>query len=376
MECLPLGLGPDYPILELPDLQGRHPAELNYFEYASLCRKFERLCTDSLLKQQEKSGSWVVTNDISEGPQLEKLQKAGYRTMTLVHVDVAQFVNTLYLKDRIPTHFLTAGWRVLREIGVTALIPDLIHLIFEKQEAAYRFSDAIVVPTSKMKAIILQCYPDLDPAKIHVVPWGDPSALFYDQPLSPTEMDQWRHSQKIAPNDFLVLTLSRISPEKGIDRLLRGLIELEKIQGAEASRIHVRIAGDAAYMDGPRTKKLLLNLIEKLQWIDVQWLGYLTGKEKTVAFRACDLYAFCSYHESYGLTLAEAQSQGCTCLVSQEVAANGVKGDEIYPVDASDPKAVASLLKNLLSRKKRSTQTPQTPFKIASDRLLEIMTLN
>ncbi len=374
LNCVPLGLGPDYPGLSLKELEGRHPAALNYFEYARLCRSFERVSTDYLLQQPKEANAWVVMNDLSEGPDISRLRAHGFRTMTLVHVDVVQFVNTLYLKNQFHLATLTSGWRVLREVGLTRFVPDIIHLIFEKQERAYLNSDAVVVPSAPMKAIILQCYPEIDPAKIHVVPWGDPSSLFCGEDPTQERILAWREKEGVGDDDFLILTLSRISPEKGIDRLIRGLIALEVTQGESARRIKVRIAGDAAYMDGPKTKRELERLIASLRWIEVKFIGYLTGLEKRTAFQAADLYAFCSYHESYGLTLAEAKSEGCRCLVSREVAAIGELSGQILAVEANEPQAVAS---GILSSMKDSRFDQRTPmretFDKAAERLVEIM---
>ena len=59
----------------------------------------------------------------------------------------------------------------------------MLHLIWEKQEASVRYSRGLIVPSERMKEVLLREYPGIDPGKFHVLPWGA-----WDDPAPPEEV--------------------------------------------------------------------------------------------------------------------------------------------------------------------------------------------
>lgn len=377
-----LAPGPAYPTLQnwaatqtgLPgfDFRKNHPASLGYFQYARFCRLFESIATKMLLSRNPRPGHWVLVNDLCESPNISALRAAGYGVITLVHVDVVDFTSRLYLRGAVSPRGLVAGWNAVSTLRLSALLPDIARLIFEKQEAAYKYSHFIIVPSATMKTTIHKCYPKVDEARIAVIPWGNPN-LQKPQKPTPKDIRAWKESSGIDEKDFVLLTLSRISPEKGIDRALEALLKLEETSPELAAKTHLVIAGDAAYMDGPRTLRKLKALAGKLRHARVKFTGHLAGSAKSCAFAASNLYLFLSRHESYGLTLSEAQSYGLPALVSREVEKRLGADGAAQGVDTS-PAALALELARCIRANKSSTEPLTAPklFHHAATQILEL----
>jgi hypothetical protein len=168
-------------------------------EYTRFCHRFRKLATNRILAE-DPAHTVVLANDISEGPDFELLTRHGYRVFTIWHIDVLAFVTRMYLRGWVNPEPL-ARW-------MTPFEPWLrgpLRLVFTNQHACVRSSTGHIVMTESMKRRILDCYPETNPAKIHVVPWGTPEA----------GGEGTRH----AAAKPVVLTLSRIAPEKGQHRL-------------------------------------------------------------------------------------------------------------------------------------------------------------
>src|SRR5439155_17510207 len=92
-------------------------------------------------------------------------------------------------------------------------LPDVLKLVFHKQADCVRHSRQLIVPSAPMKEVIQRCYPDCDAGKIAVLPWGNVAARPAVAP----------YRDGVGDDEFVIMTLSRLSPEKGIERLLAAL---------------------------------------------------------------------------------------------------------------------------------------------------------
>jgi glycosyltransferase involved in cell wall biosynthesis len=144
------------------------------------------------------------------------------------------------------------------------------------------------------------------------------------------------------PRDAQVLlTLSRISPEKGQDLLLESLLDLSPKKGD--APLWLFICGDAAFMQGRRFLDKLRRLGPRLRDVRVVFPGHVTGDRKRAFFALADLYVFPSRHESYGLTLMEALAAGLPAVCLDSLGARDivredfgviVRPDELRPTIA------------------------------------------
>jgi glycosyltransferase involved in cell wall biosynthesis len=296
--------------------------DLSELEYARFCREFEWATTTEILKHDPQQ-CVVLCNDISEGPNFSTLSERGYRVVTIFHVDVVEYFTRFYLRGWIrPETAARFQW--------FSVMPDVLKLVFEKQYQCVRHSARIVVPSSPMRNVILRCYPWCASEKIVVVPWGNIASHTANAP----------HPLDVPEDEIIVITLSRLSPEKGIERLLAALPYL-RVTG---KKVRVFICGGPAYMKGRAYEQKLRRLAARITTARVEFTGHVTGAQKAALLHRADIFVSLSMHESYGLTIAEALAADCRVVSHRHYGAEG----EV--VDCADPKALANVLEKLIAQ--------------------------
>jgi glycosyltransferase involved in cell wall biosynthesis len=315
--------------------------------YARFCHDFERAATAEILRYDPAS-TVVLVNDVSEGPDFAALASHGYRLFTIYHVDVVEYVTNIYLHGMVKPETTVRWHRRLRPF-----LPSMARLIWEKQAASVRDSRGLIVPSTGMRDVMLRCYPECEPAKIHVLPWGSWASEPDD---APTEISSaaLRAELGIPAEARVLLMLSRISPEKGHDLLLEALIEWERRDEYSRVPLSLVICGDAAYMQGRRYLEKLQRLAARLRRTQVVFAGHVTGRRKQAFFSLADLYIFPSRHESYGLTLLEALASGLPAVCVDSHGARSVMSKEFGRIvePPALPAAIAGLLADESLRKK------------------------
>jgi glycosyltransferase involved in cell wall biosynthesis len=308
--------------------------EMGEFAYARFCREFERATTSRVLAADPRE-TVVLANDLSEGPDFAALGRAGFRVVSLWHVDVVDFFARIYLRGRVPVE-RAAGWHRFP-------LPGLLRLVFHKQHACVSHSARIVVPSAPMRDVISRCYPGCPRELVEVVPWGD-----LTPPVAPAPTEE----PDVAPDEYLVVTLSRISPEKGLDRLLRALPAVETGE----RRVRVMICGAPAFMMGRRCLRRLRRLAARVPpRIRVDFPGHLTGGRKAALLRRADLFVSPSVHESYGLAIAEARSAGC------RVISHGHYGSTGWILDCGDARTLAAAISDEVRAGRRPPKPSPPP---------------
>lgn len=288
--------------------------------YAQFSREFERAST-AAIRGRDPRQTIVLVNDIAEGPDFRSLQADGYRLATVWHVDVVAYIASIYCRNLLAPETLAA---LHRRIG--SLYPDILRLIFQKQSDCVHHSALHFVPSPAMKEIIVRCYPRVDPQCIRVLPWGAPPAL------PRTDRMQARRALGIPDDALVLLTLSRLSPEKNQQLLLDSLAQWESRSGYPRRPVYAVICGGAAYMHGQKHAGLLQRQASRLRKTQVLFPGHVHGEQKQNCFSAADLYVFPSRHESYGLTLMEAFLYGLPALTLDHAGARAVMRPEFGAV--------------------------------------------
>ncbi len=297
-------------------------AQMTELEYARFCRDFERATTSEILERDPKE-CVILCNDISEGPDFAALGERGYRVVTIFHVDVVEYFTRFYLRGLIrPETAARFRW-----FGV---MPDVLKLVFEKQYRCVRYNARIVVPSAPMRDVILRCYPWCAPERIVVLPWGN---IATHAPVASYHLD-------VSEDEIVIMTLSRLSPEKGIERLLTALPHLS----ATDKKVRVFICGGPAYMKGRAYEQKLRRLAARVTTARVEFTGHVTGAQKAALLQRADIFVSPSKHESYGLTIAEALAGECQVISHLHYGAEGAI------VDCADPKALASTLGELIAQ--------------------------
>jgi glycosyltransferase involved in cell wall biosynthesis len=295
-----------------PAVAAREIVHFNEREYAKFSREFERTSTEEILKYDPKN-TVVLANDVSEGPDFAALRD--YKVFTIYHVDVVAYVADIYFRGFVRPE-TTVKW--YRRFGWA--LPSISKLVWEKQQASVVHSRGLIMPSEGMKEVMLRCYPNCAP--IHVLPWG------VSDPGSPGDALALRSEYHVPDNARVLLTLSRISPEKGQDLLLEKLLEWERSADYPREPLWLFICGDAAFMQGMRFLERLRSMAAKLKKTRVIFPGYVTGERKKAFFALADLYVFPSRHESYGLTLLEALASGVPAVCLNHHGARSVIKDE------------------------------------------------
>lgn len=294
-----LAPGPNPPpgvrYLRVDVLEGRAPSSLHELAYASFCRRFETALTETILRERPDV---VLTHDISEGPTYAALARYGIPCVPILHVDVVDFFCRMYLHEKV------APWRaetVMRTLRPWPVVPDLLRLVFEKQAEAAASCPNLVVPSQGMAEVLQREYPEMPAGRVAVVPWGAPDHTPAAEPLD------------LPLDGPVVVTLSRISPEKGQDVLLQALAVGEE-RGEVPPGLAVVICGDPAYMGGPAFMRRLRGLAARLRQVRVLFPGHLGGGRKRAILERADVFVSASRHESYGLTTMEAMAAGAPVL--------------------------------------------------------------
>lgn len=281
---------------------------LSELDYARFCLRFEAVSTERIAATDPTS-TVVLANDVSEGPDFKTLSEKGHRIFTIYHVDVVDYFTRIYLRGLIRPEQLAGAYARISETPFAKLLPKIAGLVVQKQQDSVRYSEGLIVPSTAMKEVLLTCYPGTDPAKIHVLPWGVWETRVPEQAVADDEA-ALRAQYHIPKGAQVLLTLSRISPEKGQDRLLKALALLENRSDYSAGGICLFLAGEAAYMRGKKFERQLRALARRLTKTQVIFPGYAGSVRKEALFRMADLYVFPSRHESYGLTAMEAMRAG------------------------------------------------------------------
>jgi hypothetical protein len=190
-----------------------------------------------------------------------------------------------------------------------------------------------------MKSILLRCYPHTPPERIEVLPWGAPPpfrsagsdldhGMDRQEVASEAGTQALRAEYGIESGAHVLLCLSRISPEKGHDFILRTLLEWEGSASFPSRPVWLFICGEPAFMNGQRYGRGLRTLAARLKRVRVIFPGYVSGTRKRAFFGLADVYLFPSSHESYGLTLMEALSSGLPAISRDHAGARQILSPE------------------------------------------------
>ena len=323
-----------------PRIPGGDLVRFSEKQYAEFCRMFERQATEEILRHDPES-TVVLSNDVSEGPDFARLAAAGFRIFTIYHVDVVAYVADIYLRGWLAPE-TTVRW----EKRVRWAMPPVTRLIWPKQEASVRCSRGLIVPSEGMRDVLARCYPGCE-SKVHVLPWG-----IWDAG-APVPADGLRAEYGVRTGERVLLTLSRISPEKGQDILLESLLDWDP-------DLWLFICGAPAYMQGERFFSRLKRLASRFRNTRVIFPGHVTGDRKKAFFSLASLYVFPSRHESYGLTLLEALSAGLPAVCLDTAGARAVMRPEFGAI--VNRRGLRPAIENLLDRPQLAVPSIAQPF--------------
>ena len=133
----------------------------------------------------------------------------------------------------------------------------------------------------------------------------------YIVPNGCSENSDFRLSKIKEDESISFLYLGRIDiNHKGLDILIDAIRELSKNQ--ELNNIHFKFFGPGLDPDLSTFKKLTADIP-----MNVTYYGPIYGQEKEFALRDADIFILTSRYEGFPMSILEALSYGCPCLVSK-----------------------------------------------------------
>src|SRR5262249_54880710 len=131
--------------------------------------------------------------------------------------------------------------------------------------------------------------------RVELWPPAVDSDLFHPDRRSAAMRDRLTNGR---PERRLLLTVSRLAPEKNVGFLAAVLRELPDVSLA--------IVGD-----GPHRPELE----RRFSGTDTKFIGYLKGKELAAAYASADAFVYASETETMGNVVLEAMASGCPVVV-------------------------------------------------------------
>ncbi|WP_438453696.1 CDP-glycerol glycerophosphotransferase family protein [Staphylococcus pseudintermedius] len=149
----------------------------------------------------------------------------------------------------------------------------------------------------------------------------DDSDLFEKNgtPVLPTLTEHGMEAIEFSQDDFKIVSVGRLSPEKGFDLLIKAVAEL----APKYPQLKLYILGD-----GP-LKVTLKSLVEQL---GIQNHVYFLGQRRNPFFivKRADVFALTSHYEGQSMVILEALTVGTHVLASDIIANRYVLEDEKY----------------------------------------------
>ena len=171
----------------------------------------------------------------------------------------------------------------------------------------------------------VQYFFQLSPNQLDIVPNGV-NILDLQNGCNQAELAAFR-AHYAAPNDQIVFTISRLVYEKGVHLLVQAApVVLQKCPQAR-----VIIAGRGPEETNLKQQAEHLGVADR-----VNFIGYISDKERNLFFEVADCAIFPSLYEPFGIVALEAMALGCPLVVSDvggfsEVVKHGETGIKTYP---------------------------------------------
>jgi D-inositol-3-phosphate glycosyltransferase len=158
--------------------------------------------------------------------------------------------------------------------------------------------DGLLAPCEREKSNLMHCF-NADPAKIMMVPGGVDLERF-----GPTDQAVARRQLGFNTTAFMLLSVGRLSPLKGQDRIIEALALLGNDTRAEL----VIVGGDGS--QDPERRRLEDLAAQTGVQARVRWAGSIANRDLPPYYAAADVYVLASHYESFGLVGLEAMACG------------------------------------------------------------------
>ena len=167
-----------------------------------------------------------------------------------------------------------------------------------------------IVPTDKIYKLFKEKY--MITKNISVIPSGIDIERFFEENVEKDKVDKIKRKYGITKEDFTIIFVGRLAPEKNIEFLLKAQ---QKLVEEKVNNIKLLIVGD-----GP-DKENYINISRKLNIFDkVIFTGKIEQKEIQYYYQCADAFVTASNSETQGLTVIEAMAAGVVPICINDMA--------------------------------------------------------
>ena len=288
------------------------------------------VCTHSSKMAHGKWLLWLRSFGLIAG-EVKRIRKAGKTPLIYSHVGggAASFVRQFAV---------TAYSRLLGVESVMQLHGPEVNDYIKSRIKKWLFKIAIK-PSSKLGVLTGWWKLQLDNAKVNKDSYVIPNPL----PMDWEERACSPRRDNEVKDDIVVLCVARLEKGKGVDDLIRAMAVL-------SSRYKLVVAGIGSQLLALQQLRDDLELTEK-----VDFLGWVSGKEKQELFDSSDIFCLPSRYDSFGMGYLEAMSNGLPIVAfNWGPIADVVKDQRCgYLVDEYKPAALAAAIEKLSDVEKR-----------------------
>jgi glycosyltransferase involved in cell wall biosynthesis len=283
----------------------------------------------------------LLNHDIAEARWVRSARLSGDRIITFAHVlfsefaladlDLAEFermhqtahfplpvraIGRLILGRTDARQHLERAAKILRSTELFRLLPGPARAALEGERSAFVDAHHVLFPAETIRQKVAATYPRDDAARaLRVAPWGVELS-----PVAPEEVGRVAQSLGIDDHDRVLVTMSRISPDKQLDVLVRALAKVEAIAPQLADRTVAVICGRPTFFEDRVFLRALEAEAAKLRRVRVRFAGYQRGPSRTahleLAAHNGGRFVQVGRYEAFGLGIAEALSLGIPAITS------------------------------------------------------------
>jgi len=225
------------------------------------------------------------------------------------------------------------------------------------ERTAIEAADAVIAVSRGVRDDVMKCYPDVDPARIHVIHNGIDPEIYSRQPSAET-LARYRIDQK-RPYAFFN---GRITRQKGLPLLLAAALQLEP-------KHQLVIA--ASSPDTPEIAAEVDELVGQVRVAgrDLVWIDHFISREDLIHLHSgATVFACPSIYEPFGLVILEAMACETAVVASKvggipEIVVDGETGFLVeYDPEHTDRFAtgLATRIKQLLDDPNRAREMGET----------------
>lgn len=237
-------------------------------------------------------------------------------------------VHTYHTNWEDYTHYITKNKKILDDI-CKKLLKYLV-VFFEDKTVT-----ELIVPSNKIYNLFKDKYKFTK--NIHIIQTGIETSKFYKENFNQKDINSLKKKLGIKKKDFVVMTVSRLSKEKSVDRIINNHKELVK----KYSNMKLLIVGDGPDIDKLKEEAKSLGVSDS-----VIFTGKVPLNDIPIYYQLGNVFVTASKSETQGLTVVEAISSSLPVVaVKDDSFVNSVIEDFNGFVFTDDEKYINSISK-------------------------------